>query len=69
MFYENIVSLKVIITIKYHIDIYEKSALEQICRIFPLIDHLLLGRVQGVPKNVFFLGVGWIGVPTKTRVP
>ena len=47
IFYKNIVSLKVIITIKFYIDLYEKSALEHIYRIFLLIDHFLLSIVQG----------------------
>ena len=54
-----------IIILKFYIDLYEKSALEQFYRIFLLIDHRLLSIVQGVPKNgflVFFLGVMWRGV-------
>ena len=50
-FCKNIVSLKVIIIIKFYIDIYEKSALEQFCHILLLIDHCI---VQGFPKDGFY---------------
>jgi len=70
-FIKNIVSLKVIIIIKFYIDIYEKSALEQFFHIFLLIDHCLLSIVQGVPNNVFFcffLGVMWRGVYSNLNI-